>query len=48
MPALPNFLNLTILNLPDEVVNETRGKTAVKKFDNEVAFARNYLVMRGT
>lgn len=29
------------LNLPDE--NETRGKTGTKKFDNEIAFARNYL-----
>ncbi|MGI6412333.1 MAG: winged helix-turn-helix domain-containing protein [Syntrophomonadaceae bacterium] len=35
------------LNLPDEMINETRGKTAVKKFDNEVAFARNYLVYEG-
>jgi 5-methylcytosine-specific restriction protein B len=35
------------LNLPDEIINETRGKTAVKKFDNEVAFARNYLVYEG-
>ena len=31
------------LNLSDEVINETRGKTGSKKFDNEVAFARNYL-----
>ena len=31
------------LNLSDEVINETRGKTGAKKFDNEVAFARNYL-----
>jgi 5-methylcytosine-specific restriction protein B len=29
------------------MINETRGKTAVKKFDNEVAFARNYLVYEG-
>ncbi|WP_003545502.1 AAA family ATPase [Desulfotomaculum nigrificans] len=35
------------LNLPDEIINETRGKTAVKKFDNEVAFARNYLAYEG-
>ncbi|WP_179151910.1 AAA family ATPase [Oceanobacillus senegalensis] len=35
------------LNLTDEIVNETRGKSGVKKFDNEVAFARNYLVYDG-
>ena len=35
------------LNLPDETVNETRGKTGVKKFDNDVAFARSYLVNEG-
>lgn len=35
------------LNLSDEVVNETRGKTETKKFDNEVAFARNYLAYEG-
>ena len=35
------------LDLPDEVVNETRGKTGVKKFDNEVAFARSYLAYEG-
>ena len=35
------------MDLPDEVVNETRGKTGVKKFDNEVAFARNYLAYEG-
>lgn len=34
-------------HLPDEVVNETRGKTKVNKFANEVAFARNYLVKAG-
>lgn len=33
--------------LPDEVVEERRGKTDVKKFDNEVAFARNYLTYDG-
>jgi hypothetical protein len=32
------------MNLSFDIVNETRGKTAVRKFDNEVAFARNYLV----
>ena len=33
--------------LPDSVLNERRGKTDVKKFDNEVAFARNYLNYEG-
>ncbi len=33
--------------LTDEIVNETRGKSEVKKFDNEVAFARNYLAYEG-
>ncbi|WP_407314238.1 AAA family ATPase [Desulfosporosinus sp. SB140] len=31
------------LNLDSDVVTETRGKTGGKKFDNEVAWARNYL-----
>lgn len=31
-------------NLSDEVINEIRGKKNVKKFDNDIAFARNYLV----
>lgn len=35
------------LNLPDKVINEKRGKTETKKFDNEVAFARNYLAYEG-
>jgi len=35
------------LNLSNEVINETRGKSGVKKFNNEVAFARNYLVYEG-
>jgi 5-methylcytosine-specific restriction protein B len=35
------------LNLSDEFINETRGKTGAKKFDNEVAFARNYLAYEG-
>ncbi len=34
-------------HLSDNVVNETRGKTKVNKFENEVAFARNYLVGAG-
>ncbi|MDQ0257510.1 5-methylcytosine-specific restriction protein B [Evansella vedderi] len=35
------------LNLTGEFLGETRGKSGVKKFDNEVAFARNYLVYEG-
>jgi len=35
------------LKLSDKMVNETRGVTGVKKFDNEVAFARNYLAYDG-
>ncbi|WP_028309561.1 AAA family ATPase [Desulfitibacter alkalitolerans] len=35
------------LSLSDEIVNETRGKTSTKKFDNEIAFARNYLTYEG-
>jgi 5-methylcytosine-specific restriction enzyme B len=35
------------LELPEEIVNETRGKLGLKKFDNEVAFARAYLVYEG-
>ena len=35
------------LNLPDEIINEIRGKNNVNKFENEVAFARNYLVNEG-
>jgi 5-methylcytosine-specific restriction enzyme B len=35
------------LALPGELLNETRGKNKVKKFDNEVAFARNYLAYEG-
>ena len=38
---------VTSLNLPDEVISEVRGKTGAKKFDNEVAFARNYLAYEG-
>lgn len=34
-------------HLTDEVINETRGKTKVNKFQNDVAFARNYLVGAG-
>ena len=34
-------------NLDDNVINETRGATQQKKFDNEVAWARNYLVYGG-
>lgn len=35
------------LNLSSDIVNETRGKTGTKKFDNEVAWARNYLAYEG-
>lgn len=35
------------LHLSDEVINEKRGKTETKKFDNEVAFARNYMTYEG-
>lgn len=35
------------LHLSAEVINETREKTETKKFDNEVAFARNYLTYEG-
>lgn len=35
------------LELSPEVLNETRGKTGTKKFDNEVAWARNYLAYEG-
>ncbi len=34
-------------NLSEEEVSELRGKTNVNKFENEVAFARNYLVYAG-
>ena len=35
------------LNLSDDVINEVRGETKTKKFDNEVAWARNYLTYEG-
>lgn len=35
------------LNLSEEVINETYGKTNANKFANQVAFARNYLVYGG-
>jgi 5-methylcytosine-specific restriction enzyme B len=38
---------ITDLQLPDEIVDETRGKLGLKKFDNEVAFARAYLAYEG-
>lgn len=34
-------------NLTPEELSETRGKNEVNKFENEVAFARNYLVSGG-
>ena len=33
--------------LSDAVISETRGKSKVNKFENEVAWARNYLVNGG-
>lgn len=33
--------------MSDEEVSKTRGKTKVNKFENEVAFARSYLVVAG-
>ena len=38
---------ITNLNLPDEIINETRENRNVKKFDHEVAFARYYLAKEG-
>lgn len=35
------------LKLSNDIINETRGKNNVNKFENEVAFARNYLVYEG-
>lgn len=35
------------LKLTDDIVNETRGKNNVNKFENEVVFARSYLVYEG-
>ena len=37
----------TDLNLSEDVINETRGKNGAKKFDNDVAWARNYLAYEG-
>ena len=34
-------------HLSKDVISQTRGKTNVNKFENEVAFARNYLVYGG-
>lgn len=34
-------------HLTEKEINETRGKSNVNKFENEVAFARNYLVYGG-
>ena len=36
-----------IEQLSEDEINETRGKNNVNKFENEVAFARNYLVNAG-
>jgi len=46
-PELVRKQIITNLNLSDEIINETRGKTQSKKFDNDVAWARNYLVHEG-
>lgn len=35
------------LNLSNDVTNEVRGKTQHKKFDNDIAWARSYLVHEG-
>ena len=35
------------LNLPDETVNKSYGKSGGNRFQNQVAFARNYLVYAG-
>lgn len=48
--AAPNEVRDQIaknLKLSEEVLSERRGKTQTKKFDNELAFARNYLVYEG-
>ena len=48
--AIPSDARQRIIeneNLSNEEVNETRGKTNVNKFENEVAFARSYLVKGG-
>lgn len=37
----------TDLNLSEDVINETRGKNGAKKYDNDVAWARNYLTYEG-
>ncbi len=38
---------ITDMNLSEEIITETRGQSKVKKLDNEVAFARNYLAYEG-
>lgn len=48
--ATPNEVREKIIameHLSDEEVNTIRGKTNVNKFENEVAFARNYMVYEG-
>ncbi len=48
--ATPNVARKKIIEnekLSEEEVNITRGKNNVNKFENEVAFARNYLVNAG-
>ena len=38
---------IEIMKLPDEVTQKTIGKSKVKEFDNDVAWARSYLVHEG-
>ena len=38
---------IEICSLTDDVINAKRGKNEAKKFDNEVAWARNYLTYEG-
>ena len=48
--ATPNEVRAKIIEneqLSADEINATRGKNNVNKFENEVAFARNYLVYAG-
>ena len=38
---------IEMMELPNEVTQKTRGKSKVKEFDNDVAWARSYLVHEG-
>lgn len=46
-PAEARAKIIEIEQLSEDEINETRGKNNVNKFENEVAFARNYLVNAG-